>query len=69
MHKHEMRLRMDAAIGRAPAISDLEMQVSPCPALVPMSLPVTHQIYVFSAHTVHCVELSRCQAPAFAVPP
>ncbi|KAK9917370.1 hypothetical protein WJX75_003623 [Coccomyxa subellipsoidea] len=27
VHKHELRLRMDAAIGRAPPISDLEMQM------------------------------------------
>ncbi len=32
VHKHELRLVMDAAIGRAPPISDLEMQVR---ALVP----------------------------------
>ena len=27
VHRHELRLRMDAAIGRAPPISDMEMQV------------------------------------------
>ena len=35
VHKHELRLRMDAAIGRAPAISDLEMQVRRCPTAAP----------------------------------
>ena len=27
VHKHELRLRMDAAIGRAPPITDAEIQV------------------------------------------
>ena len=28
VHKHELRLRMDAAIGRAPPLQDGELQVS-----------------------------------------
>lgn len=28
IHKHELRLRMDAAIGRAPPLSDFELQVT-----------------------------------------
>ena len=33
IHKHELRLRMDAAIGRAPPLSDFELQVMlRCPA-------------------------------------
>lgn len=27
IHKHELRLRMDAAIGRAPPLTDFELQV------------------------------------------
>ena len=29
VRKHDLRLRMDAAIGRAPPLSDFELQVDP----------------------------------------
>ena len=33
VHEHELRMRMDAAIGRTPPLEDGELQVSTAPAL------------------------------------
>jgi hypothetical protein len=40
VHKHELRLRMEAAIGRTPPISDMEMQVTS----LSISCPAAHSI-------------------------
>lgn len=47
IHKHELRLRMDAAIGRAPPLTDFELQVMrSCPPGQSWQVPLASELTV-----------------------